>query len=156
MGPRRSRFASIGVRGGARLDGVAALNSASPRRLSFNSNRTKLAVCRLNGAAPIPEWATAGPWWSVSHTQYELSIVCEDVRVPEGVAKTGPWRALQVVGPLDHQLVGILASITAALATSQVPIFVLSAFDTEWVLVPEDRLERACCALVGAGHEFDP
>ena len=156
MGQCSRRFPSTGVRGGAKLERVALLDSAAPPSLSFTSDTTKLAVCRLDAEEPIPAWATAGPWWTVSHTQSELSIVCEEGRVPEGVAKTGPWRALQVAGTLDHQLVGILASITATLAASQVPIFAVSTYDTDWVLVPEDRFERACSALVGAGHQFDP
>ena len=61
-----------------------------------------------------------------------------------------------VEGPLDHSLVGILASISTALAAAAVPIFALSTYDTDWVLVPEGRLEQARSALLAAGHQLDP
>ena len=115
-----------------------------------------MAVCRLEPTSPIPGWATAGSWWSVSRTEAELSIVCEERWVPAGMARSGPWRALMVEGPVDHALVGVLAALAAPLAAAQVPIFAVSTYDTDWVLVPEDRLGPARVALLGAGHGLAP
>ncbi|HVB13447.1 MAG TPA: ACT domain-containing protein [Candidatus Dormibacteraeota bacterium] len=76
--------------------------------------------------------------------------------MPKGVVTSGPWRALMVEGPLDHAAVGVLASISATLAAAQISIFAISTYDTDWVLVPEDRLETARAALLGAGHQLQP
>jgi hypothetical protein len=113
-----------------------------------------LVVCRLAPGQPIPGWAFAGDWWSVSRSEAELSIVCEERWVPEGVVHSGPWRALGVEGPLDHALIGVLASIADPLARAQIPIFVISTYDTDWVLVPEGRVAQAGAALLAAGHEL--
>jgi hypothetical protein len=59
---------------------------------------------------------------------------------------------LQVVGPLDFALTGILASIAAPLAAASISIFALSTFDTDYVLVRQHSVERAITALVEAGH----
>jgi hypothetical protein len=49
-------------------------------------------------------------------------------------------------------LTGILASILNPLAEAGVPIFALSTFDTDWVLLPGEHLEKAKRALIAAGH----
>jgi len=82
----------------------------------------------------------------------ELSVVCPEGRVPPGVALEGGWRALRVEGPLDFALTGVLLCVAAPLARAAVPIFVLSTYDTDYVLVREDRLEDAVRSLAEAGH----
>lgn len=62
-----------------------------------------------------------------------------------------PWRALQVEGPLDFNLVGVLASLLQPLRAARVPVFVLSTFDTDYVLVRSRHVDRAVDALRSAG-----
>lgn len=127
----------------------------APGRLQLTAAPTRLAICRLDPGQPIPGWATAGGLWSVSQSEAELSLVCAEALVPDGVNQSGPWRALVLAGPLNHDLVGVLATISATLATARIPIFAISTFDTDWLLVPEDQLPRASLALSEAGHTVD-
>jgi hypothetical protein len=60
-----------------------------------------------------------------------------------------------VAGSLHHDLVGVLATISATLAAARIPILAISTFDTDWIVVPEDRLPRASLALRAAGHTVD-
>jgi uncharacterized protein len=124
-------------------------------RLSFIVPSARLAVCRLAPSDPIPAWGTGPGLWSISRSEAELSVVCEMSQVPEGVLHGGPWRALLVMGPLGHELVGVLATIASTLAAAQVPIFAISTHDTDWILVPEERLAAACAALLDAGHQVE-
>lgn len=94
-----------------------------------------------------------GSFLSITRTADELSVVCPEEYAPEGAAVEVGWRAMKVEGTLDFSLVGILASISAPLADAGVGIFVVSTFDTDYVLVKEASLERAVSALEGAGHE---
>ena len=112
-----------------------------------------LAVCRLGADAPLADWMWTGPVASVTRTEAELSVVCAESAVPEGVRAEGGWRALRVRGPLVFDLTGILASLTAPLAEAGLPIFSLSTFDTDVVLVRETDLDAAAAALREAGHE---
>src|SRR3954447_6897823 len=73
----------------------------------------RLAVCRLDRGDDIPSWATRGGFSSVTRTHDELSVVCSEASVPEGVKSERGWRALRVSGVLDFSLVGVLASLTA-------------------------------------------
>ena len=64
------------------------------------------------------------------------------------------FRAFEVVGPLDFSLVGVLAGYLTPLARAAIPVFVLSTFDTDWILVRQERLEAAVAALEQAGIEI--
>ena len=77
-------------------------------------------------------------------------------RVPAGIRQEGPFRALRVRGPLDFSLVGILARLTETLAAAEIPVLAVSTFDTDYVLVRADDLDRARAALSKTGHHFDP
>ena len=113
---------------------------------------TKFAVCRLQHDTSIPEWALTGHFFSISKTEEELSIVCEEGYVPGGTKCESGWRALKVKGPLDFGLTGILASIAQPLALAKVSLFAISTFDTDYVLIKHDCVDRAAEALTRAGH----
>ena len=98
---------------------------------------------------PIPEWAHSG-FFSMTRTPDELSIVCNEEIVPDGVACEKGWHCLQVKGPLDFALTGILASLAAPLAEAGISIFAISTYDTDYFLVKE--LDRAIAVLFKAGH----
>jgi hypothetical protein len=91
----------------------------------------------------------------VTRSDTELSVVCREEDVPAGASAERGWRALEVAGPLDFSLTGIVASLVSPLADAAVPIFVLSTFDTDYLLVREPDLPRAVEALRAAGHTVD-
>jgi hypothetical protein len=57
-----------------------------------------------------------------------------------------------VLGPLDFSLTGILASLATSLAEAGVPIFAISTYDTDYILVKEENLQKAKQALAASGH----
>jgi len=122
------------------------------RRLTFKVHDGRFAVCRLAPGGAVPDWLPRDGWWSVTRTPAELSIVCEESIVPDGVKRQSGWRRIELTGPFDFALTGILASVLNPLAEARVPIFALSTFDTDWVLIPGEHLEKAKQALIGAGH----
>jgi uncharacterized protein len=112
----------------------------------------RLAICQLPAAAPIPAWATAEPFFSISRTADELSIVCPETQLPaEGEASRG-WRALKLQGPFDFELVGILLRLAEPLAAAGISIFPVGTYETDYVLVREAALATAVTVLRQAGH----
>jgi hypothetical protein len=111
-----------------------------------------LTICRLPPDADVPSWAMAGSLWSIARTPDELSIVVTKEYVPAGIRAEGAWRALRIAGPIPLSAVGILASVAEPLARAGINLFVISTFDTDYVLVVSDRLEDARLALSDAGH----
>jgi hypothetical protein len=114
----------------------------------------EFAVCRLAPDAPLPSWATSGDIWSVTRTPTELSVVCSQNSLPKNLAAERNWVALQVIGPISFGMVGILSSLTLPLADAGVSIFVLSTYETDFILVRNESFEIACRVLTQAGHEI--
>jgi uncharacterized protein len=112
------------------------------------------AVVRLQPGAELPDWIDKGPFRSVTRTDNEVSVVCRDHDVPEGESVDRGWTVLEVMGPLDFSLSGVVASLVGPLAESDVPIFVISTFESDYVLVRSADLARAADALEEAGHVF--
>ena len=110
------------------------------------------AVCRLPADAALPAWALSGPFCAITRTADELSVVCVQAQVPPGVVCQPGWRCLQVAGPLDFGLTGVLASLAQPLAGAGVSIFAISTYDTDYLLTPEASLDAALAALHSAGH----
>jgi hypothetical protein len=113
-----------------------------------------LAICRLGSDSPIPSWATAGDFFSISRTADELSIVCRQDAVPDGVLCERGWRCLRVAGTIPFSLVGVLASLMVPLAEAGISVFANSTFDTDYLLVKEKDLTAALDALNQQGHTF--
>jgi hypothetical protein len=109
------------------------------------------AVCRLPADAPFPSWALSDSLVSVTRTPDELSIVCHQVNVPPVIQSEPGWRCFKVQGPLDFALTGILARLTTPLAAAGVPVFALSTFDTDYLLVKQADATRAVAAWIAAG-----
>lgn len=118
----------------------------------------RLAVCRLPPDAPLPALPADG-LWSITRTADELSVILPEAALPQqgsepaGWKAEPGWRALRVEGTLDFSLTGILASIAEPLAESGVPLFALSTYDTDYILIRDADLEWAKSALAASGHE---
>jgi len=109
-------------------------------------------VCQLAAGAPTPSWAEDSEFSCVTRATGELSIVCEEDRVPEGVRVELGWVALKIEGPFPFSMTGVLASFLQPLSDAKIPIFAISTFDTDYVLVKREDLERAKKTLAATGH----
>jgi hypothetical protein len=112
-------------------------------------------ICRLDSTEPVPAWASRGEFSSVSRSTAELSVVCVQRAIPDNVRCDRDWRVLQVEGPLDFALVGILADLSSILACAGISLFAVSTFDTDYLLVHEVDFTAAVRALREAGHAVD-
>jgi hypothetical protein len=122
--------------------------------LSLTILENLFAIHRFAAGASIPKEVTRADFFAVTRTNDELSVVApEDVELKSEKSDRG-WACIQVNGPLKLSQVGLLADLSAALAKAQVSIFVLSTFDTDYLLVKAGQLEQARAALEAAGYKF--
>lgn len=115
------------------------------------------AVCRLPADSALPTWASApGGFTSVTRTTDELSIVCEEARVPapqpDSFRGEGGFALLKIHGPFPLDAVGILAGIAKPLADAGISLLAVGTFDTDYLLVKRAQAARAVVALTQSGH----
>ncbi len=113
----------------------------------------RLSVCRLSGPEAVD---LSAEFFFLGKTDRELSLVCRTEEVPAGVtARADGWRGFRVRGVLDFSLVGVLSRLSGVLAENGIGIFAVSTYDTDYILVREEDLDRAVRALAGAGYAVD-
>jgi len=115
-----------------------------------------LSVIRIESNDPIPPWVWTGEFCSVTKTKDELSIFCDTQIIPQNrhAEVAAGWRAIRVVGTLALEVFGVISSLTFPLAAKQIGVFSISTHDTDYLVVPDDRLDDAVEALKRAGHIF--
>jgi len=126
--------------------------AAETRQLELSLLPERFAISRLAADSPIPDWATKGPFFSVTRTGDELSVVTELSRVPPGVQSQPGWRVLKVHGPFVLTEIGVLAALAMPLAEAKISLFAVSTFDTDYLLIASETLLAAIAALERAGH----
>jgi hypothetical protein len=113
------------------------------------------AICRLSPEQQLPGWAVRrGSLISVTLTPDELSIVCPAAMVPPDVQCDRGWSALKVEGPLPLNMTGVLSALVDPLAGAEIPVFAISTFDTDYILVKQDQLLDVKTELEQFGHRL--
>ena len=122
--------------------------------LKFRRLPDTFAICRLAPDAPIPAAIMDRLFICITRTAEELSIVCPANQVPQNAQCESPWTCFKLEGPFPFSLTGVLASFIDPLAQSGIPIFAISTFDTDYVLVKEESVASTLKTLLAAGHEL--
>jgi uncharacterized protein len=110
------------------------------------------ALYRWNAGGALLAWAVSRAFCSITRTANELSIVCASGDVPADVLAQREYRGLVVRGPLEFNEIGIIAALSAVLAAASISIFAVSTYDTDYLFVRGEDLDRAVAALHDAGH----
>jgi hypothetical protein len=105
----------------------------------------EFTVCKIKD---IKDVDFSGEYVFLSKTDEELSLVCSTKMVPKDcIAVEHGWRGFRVQGILDFSLIGILSRISSILADSKISIFAISTYNTDYLLVKEERLQDAVNVL---------
>jgi hypothetical protein len=123
-------------------------------QLKFRLLPGPYAIVRLAPNAPVPDWAQMGDFASVTRTSDELSIVCATENLPADVQSSHRWICLRLEGPFPFSQTGVLLSFIEPLSRNGIPIFAISTYDTDYVLIQEEFAGASLNALQEAGHEL--
>ncbi|MDR0325007.1 MAG: ACT domain-containing protein [Oscillospiraceae bacterium] len=97
-------------------------------------------VCKIHS---IAEADLSGEYVFVAKTDDEVSLVCETRYTPQNaVAVETGWKALKIAGTLDFGMVGVISRITGILAQAELSVFVVSTYNTDYILVKASILEK--------------
>ena len=109
----------------------------------------ELSVCKVVSISDID---LNGKFFFIGKTDEEISLVCLTSDVPDNTTdRVDGWRTFRIEGVLD--LIGILSEISKTLAENKIGIFVVSTYNTDYILVKKENLQKAQQALKAAGYD---
>ena len=121
--------------------------------LRLRETAWRLAVCRFPADSPLPVWVfhAEAEFWSLTRTPDELSLVCAEDDLPPSVDQhvERGWRAFALEGPVPFTTTGVISGLTAPLAAAGIGVFVISTYDTDYLLVKAAVFERTAAILAG-------
>ena len=89
----------------------------------------------------------------LSKTSDEISLVCETDYVPPDATVSEPgWKALKISGVLDFSMIGVIAKISNILAEVEISIFVISTYNTDYILLKAENFDKAIEILGRNGY----
>jgi len=111
-------------------------------------------IHRFESNVEIPLEVLSCSFFSIAKTDDELSIMCPDDLNINSDQCEKRWRCIKVLGPLDFSQTGIIAKLSGILAKTGISIFTISTYDTDYVLVKSEYLNKAVSNLESEGYEF--
>jgi hypothetical protein len=114
----------------------------------------KFSIHSLPANSDIPASVFSAEIFFIAKTYEEISIVLPESIEIESDDVEPDWQALEVVGPLDFVLTGILSSISSVLAKEKISIFAISTFDTDYILVKSNKVAEAVEALRANNYDI--
>lgn len=102
-----------------------------------------LAIAKLSEIDNLDDLFAKTKFVSFTKTKDELSLVIDIENLPKHQFVNKGWKAFKIIGPLDFSLVGILQQVICPLSDNGISIFTISTFDTDYILVKKQQLQRA-------------
>lgn len=110
----------------------------------------EFSVCKVKDYSKID---INQPFVFTGSTDEEKSLVCPTRLVPsDSLEQSDGWKAFRIEEVLDFSLIGIIAKISTILAENGIGIFVVSTFNTDFILTQSDRFGMALRLLSDAGY----
>jgi hypothetical protein len=116
----------------------------------------RLSVYRFAPSTPLENIGRLSGVWSITRTPNELSVVADENACPAAEHADPGWRCLYVDGPIPFDLAGVVAGLTTAVAQQGLPVFVLSTFDSDLLLLRGESLDQSLQALRDEGYLIKP
>ena len=114
--------------------------------------REEFSICKLTGAEGVE---LTVPFTFLSVTDDEISLVCPTAVVPANTVNAHDgWRALKIDGNLDFNMVGVVSRLSALLAESGISVFIVSTYNTDYILVQGQSYQAAIAVLTAGGHRI--
>lgn len=118
--------------------------------------KNDLSVCKIeNEIDSIKDIYINNTFLFLSKTDKEISLVCETSKTPKNIIKKEEgFNALRINGQLDFSLIGIIADISNILSKNNISVFVISTYDTDYILVKKENIDKAIISLKNCGYDF--
>ena len=84
---------------------------------------------------------------SITKTNDEISVVAITGLFEKFIKREDNWKILRINGILDFNLTGIISKISTILANNGISVFVISTYNTDYIMVKKDKSEEAIKVL---------
>lgn len=127
------------------------MNAAGNPLPAISLHGGEYSICRLRR---IPDADAIDDIFFIARTSDENSLVCRSSCVPDDAEEVSPgWALLQVEGPLDFSMVGVISWISSVLSDADVSLFAVSTYLTDYFLVRAPDVRKAIASLASAGYD---
>jgi len=110
----------------------------------------EFTVCKINHIGIVD---FSREYVFLSKTSDEISLVCESDYTPSDTISAEPgWKALKISGELDFGMVGVISRISSILADAKISIFVISTYNTDYILLKSEVFDGAVAVLLQNGY----
>ncbi|CAG7833930.1 unnamed protein product [Allacma fusca] len=140
---------------------IMATGNAASLNLKLILYPDDFTIYQLPRNTVVPSEVLQSPWYTVSRTDEEVSIILpsaltllQDLKLTgrlSDLKEDEGWICLKLEGVFDFSLVGILTEIVNPLKAAQVPVFVVSTFNTDYIFIKAVNLAKAKNALSEGG-----
>ena len=90
---------------------------------------------------------------SITKTEDEISIVTTlDLKNYAKIEKD--WKIIKINEMLDFGLIGIISKISNILANKKIGIFIISTYNTDYIMIKKEDIEKAIKILIENKYEF--
>jgi uncharacterized protein len=113
-------------------------------------------IYHYENMSEVPERIESPDFYSFTKTIDEISIVCKQsaIKVSDKSIADIDWKIIKIKGPLSLSLTGIIAEITGVLWEIKVPVFTISTYKTDYILVKNENIDKAITALENNGYKI--
>ena len=122
--------------------------------MNFEVLEASYAIYRFVTGSELPEWVYSSGFYSITKTKDEISVVTvQNDLISSDIVCNKDWRIIQIEGPLDFSLVGIIADISAIFKSKKISIFTLSTYNTDYFLIKQKDLDIGIQSLIENDHK---
>jgi hypothetical protein len=125
------------------------VSAVKPRLILLQQGFT---LHRFGADTRIPMPVLSLQFTFIIRSRDELSILVPDSVVLDSTRMETGWRGIMVDGPLEFEEIGVLAGLSLALAEAGIAILAMSSFETDYLFVKSEQLDRGITALAQAGY----
>ena len=115
-----------------------------------------LALCKLNEHSSLCDWNGPGPLNVVISDPHGKTVICNE-SYSQGREKEfndrSLWRCFQIDEIFGIDSIGIVSELSGLLASRSISVFVISSYETDFLLVQPRQVDEAVVAFSNAGHE---
>jgi hypothetical protein len=112
------------------------------------------SVYQFNREYVIKESVFDSNFVSVTKTEDEISIVAPSNRLKNFEKIENDWKVFKIKETLDFSLIGVLSKISNILANEKISIFVISTYNTDYIMIKRENIERAIKVLIENQYEI--